>query len=269
MIATGDGIGLGTYLGVRRMCKTMGLFLSVCLVSPGLGDVAGKASGEKLDGMSILKKSEAAMKRAHRVSYRAEYKATGWVTKFVPEVEGSAVVGKRSKWDIEPFRCEVKIHPRESSETLEFSAGSDGDVFYLIDPKTRMVYEDMDPGVLGEQGHDIQRVVMKELAAPDPFGEKLSPDSITLEGTETIAGEACHEIHIKSDSPPEMVWYISTKDYLPRRVRRIYPDRDDPKADPGTTELTISDVVVESKAAGALFKLVVPEGFTRSDDFAP
>lgn len=250
----------------RTMCLVAGLcFASVCAIAD---EVVTKTTGSS-EGFEILKKAETALKEVKQVSYRAEFKATGWVAAFVPEVSGTALLGERSKWDLDRFRCEVKLQPRGSSEVIELTAGSDGDLFFLIDSKNKMAYEDMDPAVLGSQGRDIQRVLMREFTASDPFGDEIKPDLVELKGTESVGGEECYQIHIKSDTPPEVVWFISKKDFLPRRVRRIHPNRRDPKGEPGTTELTVTNLVVNPKLNSNPFKLVVPTGFTKTNDFAP
>jgi len=82
-----------------------------------------RQTGGSNEGLEILKKTVAALRDVKTVSYKAEYKATGWATKFVPAVTGTATMGDQSKNKIDPFSCEVKIAPYESSEVMEFSRG--------------------------------------------------------------------------------------------------------------------------------------------------
>lgn len=212
------------------------------------------------------------MTKVEQVSYRGTFKGTGWVAKLVPKVEGTAVVGSPSEWDIIRFRAEVKLTPSDSSETLEFSVGSDGDLFFLVDPKTKTAYEDMDPAVLGKRARDLQRLVMREFVSPHPFGEKLKPDTLELKGTETVGGVECHKILIKGDGTngdPDRILLIARKDLLPRGIRRLYAPRTDADGAPGTTELMVTDLKVNPKFAQNPFKLVLPPGFTKTDEFAP
>ncbi len=251
------------------MKRMMSILLSLLMASAAVaGDTDSKKS-KSADGRAILAKAVAALKKVKRVSYRADYTATGWVAPFVATVQGTAVMGEQSKWEIDRFRCEVKLQKPNSSETLEFAAGSDGEVFFLVDSKTKTAYEDMDPAVLGSNGRDIQRVLMGVFSAPEPFSDELEAESIESTGTETAGGEECYKIRVKTDTPPELVWFLSKKDYLPRRVLRIYPNRQDPEGEDGTTQLTISDLAVNPKFETDPFTLVLPEGFRKTDDFAP
>lgn len=251
---------------MKRMAS---IALSLLMASAVVAEDTDSKKTESAKGRAILAKAAAALKQVKRVSYRADYTATGWVARFVATVQGTAVMGEQSKWEIDRFRCEVKLQKPDSSETLEFAAGSDGNVFFLVDSKTRTAHEDMDPAVLGSNGRDIQRVLMPVFSAPEPLSDELESDSIESTGTATVSGEECYKIHVKTDTPPELVWFLSKKDYLPRRVLRIYPNRRDPEGEEGTTQLTISDLVVNPKFAEDPFRLVLPEGFSKTDDFAP
>lgn len=258
----------------RTMCWILGSGLllgtaSTAATAPAVRSRVHHGSSEALD---ILKKSEAALTKVEQVSYQGKFKGTGWVAKRVPKVEGTAVVGSPSEWDIIRFVAEVKLTPRDSSETLEFSVGSDGDVYFLIDPKTKTAYEDMDPVVLGTHSRDLQRLVMREFVSPHPFGEKLKPETLELKGTETVGGVECYKILIKGDgtnSDPDRILLIARKDLLPRGIRRIYPPPRDSDGAPGTTELMVTDLKVNPTFKQNPFKLVVPPGFTKTDEFAP
>ena len=224
---------------------------------------------ESSKGYQILKKSEAAMKRAKRIAYSANYKGTGWIKELVPSISGSAVVGKRSKWDVTEFYCRVKLTPKGSSETLDFTVGSDGDLYFLIDPKTKMAHEDMDPIVLGKHSRDLQRIVLQEFSAEHPFGEDLKPESVTWEGIESVGGVDCHHIHITTEQPPALDVYVAKHDYILRQITRTYPNREDPKKEPGTSVLTLTNLTLNPPTAQNPFTLHLPAGFTKTDEFAP
>ena len=231
--------------------------------------VGGCQSGAPMTGMAVLTKSRAAIAEVKHVSYHAEYGATGWLKARVPDVTGEVVMGPKSQWDLARYRCDVAITRNGSDETLRFVSGSNGDIFYLIDPKTEMAHEDMDVAVLGSNGRDIRRVLMSALVSDNPYGDDLTLDSVELTGSRRIGGVDCYEIHLKSDSPPQVAWMVAKKDFLPRRVTRTYPNRRDPEGEPGTTHLTVTSLVVNPSFKEDPFVLSVPQGFTKTDEFAP
>ncbi len=234
-----------------------------------VGTSVGAQDDKSAKGYPILKKSEAVMKRLGRISYSADYKGTGWIKEFVPSVSGIVVVGKRSKWDVTEFYCHVKITPTGSTDVIDLTAGSDGDVYFLIDPKTKIAHEDMDPIVQGKYSRDLQRVVLTEFAAEHPFGEDLKPESVTWKGSESIGGVDCHHIHIATETPPALDVYVAKNDYVLRRVTRTYANREDPKKKPGTSDLTLTELTIDPPARRSPFKLHLPDGYTKTDEFAP
>jgi hypothetical protein len=198
--------------------------------------------------------------------YTADYKGTEWVTAFVPAVQGTAIIGKQSKWEIDPFYVEVKLTPQDAEAPIEATAGCDGDIYFLIDAKTKTVYEDMDQAVLGSQSRNIQRVLMREFASPKPFEDALKAGTIQLRETEQVGGEACHVVFVEGEQPPTLLYYIAAKDYLPRKIVRTY--KNDEGAE-GTTELAIHDLAINPSFVKSPFKVVIPAGFTKTDEFAP
>lgn len=217
----------------------------------------------------VLAAASDAMKATKVVKYDAAYTATGWAKRFVPDVNGSAIVGQRSKWDIDEFYCDIKLKRADSEEVQLYQAGCDGDTYYLIDPKTKLVHVDMDPTVLGSGSRDIMRVILPEFASPEPLKDAMEAEGIELVGTETVDGHECRQVRVPPTGGPELVWSISTKDHLPRRVVRKYPPRPDSNGEGATTELAITNLAVDPTLDRNYFKPQVPEGFTKTDDFAP
>ena len=253
-----------------------GLGVSLCsdaaivVASSGDEDVSKVKAATKSAssaGREVLERSASALKKIKAVTYQADYGATGWIKEFVPQVTASVILGTRSKWDIDPFYCDLKLKKYESEEVLDFRVGSDGDVFFFIDPRKKMAYEDMDPLVLGDHSRDFQRPLMRAFAAPNPFEDELKSDSIEIKGDAVVNGVSCVEVLVKSADPPDLLWAISKDDFLPRRVLRTYPNRRDPEGESGTTELTIKDLKVNPKFPNDPFQLRVPEGYTKTDEF--
>ena len=88
---------------------------------------------------------------------------------------------------------------------------------------------------------------------------------IELKGDVKVGEEECREIYMKFPDTGAMTWAVSKKDMLPRKVTRIV------KGEEGeaTTELVISDLVVNPQFVRNPFEMICPEGFKKTDDFAP
>jgi len=229
------------------------------------------AGGEKLsDPKEILKRADAAMKAVKTVSYDAKYTSEGWVKPFVADVEGKVVLGPDGEYDVPRFYCEVEMKKPDWDAPQSFTAGCDGNEYYLIDAKTKKAHHDMDPVVLGANSRDIQRVSMREFTADEPFKDELAAKDISLTSTKTIDGEMCYEVEIKTEGGRQkaVVWWISTKDFLPRGVKRVHAPRGGEGED-GSTQLMIRNVIATKKNKPEVFTLKVPAGYTKTDEFAP
>ena len=247
----------------------MVMAVGLCAAVGQVGDKAAETKTDSDDAKAILKKSAAAVKKVKTVRYQADYLATAWIIPFVPKVKGKVLMGQQSESENNRFRCDVKLQMPNSDEVQELTAGCDGDLYFLLDPVSKMAYEDIDPAVMGRHDRNVQRVLMPVFGAPEPFKDELEAESVELKETVTIEGEPCYEIHVPKEAPPSLIWYVSKKDLLPRRVVRVYPSREDPKGEDGTTQLTIFKLEVNPKLDKDPFKLHVPEGFTKTEDFAP
>ncbi|UCE60530.1 MAG: DUF2092 domain-containing protein [Phycisphaerales bacterium] len=232
------------------------------------GVVVGSPEDDKAEpseATKVLEKSAEALTQVKFARYDAAYKGTGWATQYVPTIEGSVVLGEPSEYDILRFRCEVKLTPTGSEETLEYVVGSDGDLHFLIDAKEKMVYADMDEAVLGTRQRDLQRALLRDFVAKEPLANDIKAEKVELKDVETVDGVECQQVHVTYGETREAVWFISKKDQLPRRVVRVYKND---KGEIGTTELTLSELKVSKKVDLTQFKLTVPEGYKRTDDFA-
>jgi hypothetical protein len=253
----------------RTMLPAAGVFIVTALA---MGNMAGAADGGGQDAApsseakAILKKSAAALEKVKVVRYRGKYEGTGWVKALVADVEGHAALGAPSEHDVPRFRCEVKLTPPNAEETLTFTAGADGDLYYLVDPEKKTVYADMDDAVMGSQQRNIQRVLLPDFVAEKPLEAHLAAENVQLAETVEVGGEACHQVRVIQSEEREVVWFISTSDYLPRRVDRVYRN---PERGEGMTRLVITELKASPTPDTALFKLSVPAGYARTDDFAP
>jgi len=250
----------------RTRTFALGTSVAIAIISAPLF-----AGGKQLsDPKEIFKRAGTAMKTVKTVSYTAKFTSDGWVKPFVSEVEGRAVLGPNGEYDVPRFYCEVSIKKADWDASQSFTAGCDGNEYYLIDAKTKKAHHDMDPTVLGANSRDIQRVSMREFTLDEPFKDELEAKEIALKGTKTIEGEMCYELEVKTEGGRQkaVVWWISAVDFLPRGVKRIYAPRGEGTED-GSTQLMLSNVVATTKTNNDVFKLTVPAGYAETDEFAP
>jgi hypothetical protein len=215
---------------------------------------------------AVLEKAQAAFQGVKQARYSAQYQGDGWVAEYVAKVEGTAMLGEASQHDIARFRCEVELTPPKSKETISLTAGSDGDLFFLMDPQTKTVYADIDDAVLGTHGRNVRRLLLREFVVKEPLAEELEGKPIERREDVDVGGEMCYQVYVAISESRGTIWFISHKDWLPRRVDRLYKD---PKQGEGSTRLVLTDLVVSTTCEVEQFKLTIPSGFTRSDDFAP
>ena len=238
--------------------------LSVFLTFGVLGGVRAHGEGELSDAAAVLSKAQAAAKQADIVRYTVQYLPSGWLTSRVPRIEGTVIVGDQSKWKLDRFRCDIKIRKPDSEETVELTAGCDGEVYFLIDPRTKTAHEDMDPTVMGSNSRNVQRVVLSALGAAEPYSDEIKAEKKELREAVKIGEVECHQVYAKL-TEREVLWFFSKTDFLPRRLERVATN---PAGEVATVQLTVTGLVVNPKPSSNPFKLVVPEGYKKTDQFA-
>jgi len=227
----------------------------------------GEPGVELTDALASLKKADAATKKVKLVRYEATFKTTGQFASMVPIIEGVAILAGSSEDALDKFRVEIKTKMPGSSETRELTLGSDGKIFFVIDPKEKVVYQGKDTQVLGSNVRLLQGFAMREFVHPHPFGDEIEGDKVELKGTIRIADETCYEIHVTyKDGVSEATWFISKKDFLPRQVDRYITGPSDEK---GSLRTTITKLAIAPTFLVDPFKLIVPPGFKKSEKSAP
>jgi hypothetical protein len=232
------------------------------------GLAASSAQSQDLtDPMEILKRADAAAKRINVVRYTIVSQPTGWIVSRSPRVEASVVQERDGSATPKRFRIRLEAKMPGSGDSLSFTGGGDGQVFYLIDPREKKVYVDSTRKVLGVRERMLHAVGMVEFVHPTPYADEMKASKRELKGVVDVEGEACYAIHIEyAGGPRQAVWYFSTKDFLPRRRDQILSERDGKKA---SIVLTIKTLAVNPSFIADPFKLVVPTGYTRTKDVAP
>lgn len=240
------------------------ILLCFCLLTRA--EEPGKKDGELTDAKVVLQRVSEALKKTPTVSYRAVYKVTGWATAFVPNMEGPVVVGHLSEHKIQRYHCELKVRKDGSSEIREFTAGCDGENLFIIDPKTRTAHQDINHGVIGANGWAISQIMIPEFGAPDALEKMLKTAKVEIKGEKKIGDQDCIEVRIQADAPQDATWTVSKKDFLPRRITAVFKNREGVES---STALDLHDFKVNPTFAKSPFELVVPEGYKKTDDFAP
>jgi hypothetical protein len=226
----------------------------------------GKKSAELTDAKAILQRTVDALKRAQTVSYEVEYNVTGWFSYFLPNMRGTVVIGKDTEQKAERFHSTLTVQKVGSSESTEVNAGADGKMYFVIDPTSKTVYADIDPAVVGKGRWAVQFSMVREFAEPDPFAEALKSNELRLADPARVDDEDCYAVWIKSPTNPEALWSLSKRDFLPRKIAFAQTNQDGKEA---TAENILHKLTVNPTFVKNPFELVVPEGYTKTDDFAP
>ncbi len=250
------------------MKRAVCLLLGLALASPAFAQEAPKDKPGLTDPVEILKKVDAAAKAVNVVKYTAKFKGLDAAETRNPTVEGTAILSGWTGNSVKEWYYEVKLQRPGSAGVEELSAGSDGDKFFLVDKAAKTAYEDIDQAVLGSRGRMIGRAfAMAEFVHPTPFSDEINGKGHELKGVTKVGDEECYEIRVQyAQGGQEATWFVSTKDFLPRRVDRFVTA---PTGEKQGTQLMLTSLTVEPKFTQSPFKLVLPAGFTKSEDFAP
>jgi len=248
---------------MKRMIASVSvLFFPLCALAAD-----PPKSGEMTDPVEILKKADAATKQNKAVSYNAAFKGIGANEAQAPNLSGSVFLSGWNNGAPAKYRVDAKVQKPGASETRELIAAFDSDKYVFIDKKTKKVHEDIDSAVMGSNGRDIRGLWMLELIHPDAFADEIKGEKHELKESVKIGTEDCYQVFVKyAQQPQEANWFFSKKDLLPRKVERIFTT---PTGEKRGVELTITDLNTAPKLEPDPFKPAVPEGFTKTDDFAP
>ncbi len=219
------------------------------------------------DPMDILQRVDDATKAVKTVKYTGSVHGEGAAASRMSRIEGTVILADWDNGMPSKFWSDVSGERRGTGEKFEITVGGDGENFYVTDHPNKIAYEDIDPTVLGNTGGVAQELWMLEFLHPTPFSDELNGDSQTLVGTKTIAGEECYEIRVEyAGGQGEAFWCFSKNDFLPRQRTDILRSRDGAAA---SRVRTITSLTVDPKIDASTFRLKLPYGYTKSDDFAP
>ena len=252
------------------MSRPISLLLALALM-PALawaGEEKEKKTKELTDPTEILQKVDAAAKAVTTASYDVKLKADVDGAPQFDTFGGRVII---SGWDYRlptKWFVDLRTTPPNGTEPQRITSGGDGETFYVTDHRNKKAYEDIDPNVLGSFVRLLVPAWTIEFVVAEPFTDEINGKVKELKGSKVIGGVDCYEIYVVYSTPgaPAATWYFSKHDFLPRG--RI----DERKLEDGRTyhqERMLSNLVVDSKLEEDVFKLKLPEGYTKTDEFAP
>ena len=217
--------------------------------------------------LAVLKKADEAAKAVKSVRYKGHYTATARRSAGIREVRGTVLLTGGFSRGFQKFFVDAQVRYRDTEEVKRFTAGGNGEEFFMIDWQNKVVHADMDPQVIGTDGRIAQRIAMVEFVHPSPFSDEITGKSAELRPSATVGGEPCHVVHVVYGDGvgQQAVWYFSKADHLPRRVERISRNQGRDR----TTDLIVTDLEIDPKFDEGELKLDMPKGFKKTDEFAP
>jgi hypothetical protein len=235
-----------------------------------LWSLSGIASADDLtDATEILKKADAAALKVKCATYDVTFDGIGAVKRRTGKFSGTYTIDGWAEEEGYPKRFHVKIKGRRpgSSKVHNIEAGGDGEMFFLVDHANKKAYEDVDYGVMGSALPMLIAGAMTEFTSPTPFFDEINANKKELKGSKVVGGEDCYEIHVVyADQRGQAVWCISKKDFLPRSRVDVFRTPDGQEA--GRRKV-LTRLVVDPKLDDRSFKLDLPKGYEKIDDFAP
>lgn len=226
-----------------------------------------KSPAVQPEALDELKAADAAVKKLKLIRYDAALTRKGAAENRGPSGEGTVVTERTGKDKEQKYRIEFRGARAGGAEKMEFTVGCDGRTYFLVNPKTRMVHVDEDPVVVGREGRSAQGLILRELVLEKPFDDELAGPQVERRGTAKVGDVECVEIYVKyAGDAGEALWALGKKDHLPRRLTRYFKT---PEGELGSIELTITNLTLDPKFTVDPFKPQIPEGYTKTDEFAP
>jgi hypothetical protein len=235
-----------------------------------LWSLSGIASADDLtDATEILKKADAAALKVKSVTYDVTFDGIGAAKRQTGKFSGTCTIDGWVEEGGHPKRFHGRIKGTRpgSSKVHDIEAGSDGEMFFLVDHANKKAYEDVDYAVMGSAVPMLLAGLMAEFTLPRPFFDEINANKKELRGSKVVGGEDCYEIHVVyPDQRGQAEWCISKKDFLPRSRVDVCRTPDGQEA--GRRQV-LTRLVVDPKLDDGSFKLNLPKGYEQIDDFAP
>jgi len=247
-----------------------GMMLVVLGVAVGQDKEAPRPKDHK--AIEILQKLDAATKAVQAVHYQIKVEGLGDLKDRLGYVEAEVILEGATqggtRYMPKKYFVDARYRLPGASELQHVAGGSDGEHYFVIDYASKKVHADIDPAVLGTSARVLFAPWMIEFVVPEPFADELKGKSQALRPDETVGGAECYVVHVVYDVPqaPEATWYVSKKDFLPRARMDHFSL---PDGTSGAMRKTLTKLDVDPKLPADAFAVRVPDGFTKTDDFAP
>jgi hypothetical protein len=222
------------------------------------------------DPVEILKKADEASKPVKSFRYTASAEGLHADAERFPKVTGKVIAVPAPEGKQPLARTDAKVTRPGSSDVEEITVGCDGENYYVIDAKNKKAYVDLDPGVVGGFRRIVGGLRMQEYGHEKPFSDEINGKVKELKGIEKVGEEECYHVYVEyGEQAGGLVtdWWFSTKDFLPRRSDRVRTNAQ--TGAKGGGKLVITNLEINPKVDPNDFKIKIPEGFTKVDDFAP
>lgn len=259
----------------RLICLCLGLVVAVPVVFGGQdeGKASTQPSSQPTDALEILKKVDTTCKALKAVKYELTVEGKGELKERAGRIQATVIAARVSgKADAQgigqKYVIDARVTMPGSTEPQRLTIGTDGDQYYVVRHEAKKVHVDVDPAVLGTTGGAVLRSLMVEYLYPTPFTDEINGKKRELVGSKTIDGADCYELHVvyAAEEAPEATWFFSKKDFVPLSRIDSMVMSDGKK---GAVEKTVSKLELDPKIEADTFKLKLPEGYTKTDEFAP
>jgi outer membrane lipoprotein-sorting protein len=256
------------------MRRLIGLCVSLLVAVPVVfAQDEGKPASQPTDPVEILKKVDTTCKALKAVKYELTVEGKGELKERAGRIQATVIAARASgKSDAQglgqKYVIDAKVTMPGSTEPKRITVGTDGEQYYVIRHDAKKAHVDVDPAVLGSTGGSVLNGLMLEYLHPTPFTDEINGKKRELVGSKKIDGVDCYEVHVvyAADQAPEATWFFSKKDFVPLGRIDTVTMSEDKK---GAVEKTVSKLELNPKLEADAFKFKLPEGYTKTDEFAP
>jgi hypothetical protein len=224
------------------------------------GQEKDKQAKSMLTSFEILRRADEKLEAINTVRYRVRSQRTDVPESSASITEGTVTMTGWNGSEPEKFRFDAFSRPEPAADPIQVTVGSNGKEFWYINHRDKKARVGSDFASLGPYRLIVRYFPVYEFVLPEPFGDELRAAKITLAGQAEVNGEPCNVISVVYQSrTQEAAWFISSKDYMPRRVDRRL---EDPQGDTIDRSSIISDLEVNPTFKDDPYAFSLPEGYT-------
>ncbi|MBN1996879.1 PQQ-binding-like beta-propeller repeat protein [candidate division KSB1 bacterium] len=220
-------------------------------------------TGELTNPVEILRAADRAAEAVSLVQYNISVKAMDAAKDQIGEGTATVIIGGVQDYLPKMFYVDGQINEPGASAPAKFTAGCDGNQYWVIDYEKRTVHVDLDFAVMGKFSRTVYGAFVREFFIDGPFQQEINGSEVTLLGTETVEGIDCYEIFVNygDDQQSKATFCFSKSDFLPRSRKDIFNMQDGQQ---GGTLTLLTNVNPAPDLEPDLFKVKVPEGFSKT-----